>query len=697
MQRAQRLRTPVLIVGGGPVGLYASALLSRHGVPSLLVERARDPPSHPRAHLINTRSMELLRELGVEEQVRAQTPPMDEWRHFRYCTTLLGDQIAAQDHMADEAWPGLQAASPTEMTHLSQPKLASILRADAHRRAADSGATFHFGYECVKLEQDGTGVRAELRRVAAQTENAAAEPETVVVEADDMLACDGARSAVRRWLGLPLMGPPPLQHFKSVHFQAPTLYERLRDTPAMLYFTFNSHAVAVFVAHNMQQGEWVAQLPYFPHLEADGEALDEAGCAAAIASCIGAHDVPFAVKSVGPWAMRALVAQRLSVQRVHLLGDAAHQFPPAGAFGANTGLQDAHNLCWKLAAVHNGGGGGSGSGGKGHATRALLRSYDAERRPVAVANAELSVHNYHRGLRVADALGLPAAVPHAAETLAKLVVNPVAALLPAAVQRALPGTGETLRMGRRVLIDVAGHAAPHALGRARLQRAAEVVASGAALPLLFARHELGFVYGGDGAATVPGGQPSGEEAGSRRQRYDVEDETLRPSSEAGARLPHHWLTDAQGQRRLSSHDLLQPEVGAAESSSVAHALTLLVDDAGAAHWATALQLLDGEVGAEGGSSAWPLRLVSVAPSPSGDAERAPPPGVAMHALDPCGGWATKRQAEQCGALLVRPDGHVAWRCQSLAGDGLEEPAEAARRLDAVMRTVLGHGQSTAKV
>ena len=91
-----RRRVPVLIVGGGPVGLYASALLSSYGVPSLLVERSAQPSTHPRAHLINTRSMELLRELGVEREVRAQTPPRSEWRHFRYCSTLLGDQIASQ-------------------------------------------------------------------------------------------------------------------------------------------------------------------------------------------------------------------------------------------------------------------------------------------------------------------------------------------------------------------------------------------------------------------------------------------------------------------------------------------------------------------------------------------------------------------------------------------------------------------------
>ena len=358
MAVASRRRVPVLIVGGGPVGLYASSLLSSYGVPSLLVERSAQASTHPRAHLINTRSMELLRELGVEPQVRAQTPPMSEWQHFRYCSTLLGEQIASQDHMAGATWAQLQAASPTEVAHLSQPKLAAILRADATRRATESGASLLCGYECTLLEQDDTGVRAELRRrpggggAGAQGE---AAPEVVHVEAQDVLGCDGAHSSVRRWLGLPMQGPPPLQHFKSVHFSAPELWPRLRETDrsAMLYFTFNSDAVAVFVAHNLQQGEWVAQLPFFPALEGD-DALDKRACEAAIRACIGGAggggEVPFSLQSATSWAMRAVVAQRLSAGRVHLMGDAAHQFPPAGAFGANTGLQDAHNLCWKLGA-----------------------------------------------------------------------------------------------------------------------------------------------------------------------------------------------------------------------------------------------------------------------------------------------------------------------------------------------------------
>ena len=302
--------------------------------------------------------MELLRELGVEREIRAQTPPLDEWRHFRYCTSLLGPQIAAQDHTSGQEWAALQATAASEMAHLSQPKLEAILRDEAERRAPDVGASILSEYECEAFEQSSDGVVATLRRASGRASNEIisdgkrkqASEDVLRVEAEHVLACDGAHSGIRRTLGLHLRGPPPLQHFKSVYFTCPELAPLLRsmDRCAMLHFCFNRGAVAVLVAHNISEGEWVAQLPFFPGLH-EGSELDEAACTSAIAACIGgahgdgsASAVPFTVRSIGSWAMSAKVAQRLTLGRVHLLGDAAPQFPPAGAFGAHTGLQDAH-------------------------------------------------------------------------------------------------------------------------------------------------------------------------------------------------------------------------------------------------------------------------------------------------------------------------------------------------------------------
>ena len=223
--RVSRHRTTVLVVGGGPVGLYASSLLSAFGVPSILVDRTKEGSrsAHPRAHLINSRSMELLRQLGVEGSIREQMPPMSEWRSFRYCTSLLGQHIATQDHMASEAWGNLCSATSSPMAHLSQPKLETILRAEATRRAGPVGASFLDDYECVRLDHDDNGVRAELQHLAAAPRMAASSDrltddgdtscaaDRLVIEADHVLACDGAHSAIRRALGLQLKGPPPLQ------------------------------------------------------------------------------------------------------------------------------------------------------------------------------------------------------------------------------------------------------------------------------------------------------------------------------------------------------------------------------------------------------------------------------------------------------------------------------------------------------
>lgn len=683
---------PALIVGGGPVGLYASALLSSFGVPSLLVERApaAKAKQHPRSHYINSRSMELLRELGVEASVREQTPPLDEWRHFRYCSSLLGTQIAAQDHAGDRAWTDLCAAAATEVAHLSQPKLEAILRTEAERRATATGGQLVGGYSCATFEQRSDGVHATLRRAKDEGGGVGeSEGEEVHVHASHLIACDGAHSGIRRALGLHLRGPPPLQHFKSVHFRAPDLAPVLaaEGREAMLYFCFNRGAIAVLVAHNLRQGEWVAQLPYFPGLQ-DADSLDRDACTAAIAACIGggvetagpeAAAVPFEVQSIGSWAMSAKVAQRLSLGNVHLLGDAAHQFPPAGAFGANTGLQDAHNLCWKIGSVHH-----------GLAGAKLVGSYDRERRPVALENARLAVHNYHRGLRVANALGLPTDLPHALAKLSTTVREHVVPPPPpggvpspwAAIASAV-GT-RMLEIGRSHLIDVLGHEASHPLGQMRRARAEQVVGANAALPLLFARHELGFVYPMPGA---PGARDSADAAsadlggamgGEAAAQYEVrmEDEQYVASTQPGSRLPHHWMSTSTPSRdtplqlstlRLSTHDLLhdwdhQPDIadhGEGLSPSLPNAraprLTLLVDGTAGGAWVAGAAQID--------AARSFLRVVAI--EEAGDAAAVDCPAAECSVSDPTGGWAAKRQVESCGALLVRPDGHVAWRCERL--------------------------------
>ena len=728
--RTTKQRWPALIVGGGPVGLYASALLSAYRVPSLLTERAPSAKAkrHPRSHYINSRSMELLRELGVEAAVREQTPPLDEWRHFRYCSSLLGRQIAAQDHAGGAAWADLCSAGATEVAHLSQPKLEAILRTEAEKRAPAAGGELLGGYECVSFKQKDDGVLAELRKFSDGVEG----DEVMQVEAAQLLACDGANSPIRRALGLRLRGPPPLQHFKSVHFRAPDLAPMLRvlRREAMLHFCFCRGAIAVLVAHNIGQGEWVAQLPYFPGLQ-DADALDEAACTDAIAACIGGSGaggaesaVPFEVQSIGSWAMSAVVAERLTLGNIHLLGDAAHQFPPAGAFGANTGLQDAHNICWKIGAVHD-----------GAATAGLIRSYDAERRPVALANARLSVHNYHRGLRVANALGLPTDLPHAIAKVASDVRSaitppppgeawPFAAAAAAAAASAnaaanaaaaaagkappsLAGVGgiaarlleigrdqarssavgsRMLEVGRGHLIEDFGHEANHPLGRWRLSSARRVVESGAALPLLFARHELGFIY-----PDMRGAADGNDADQASDTTKSIEDEVYVPSTVVGARLPHHWLHTSSpqadgGQLRLSTHDLIhdwnhawnhdladwdrEPAKSADASATSERPLlpslpparpprmTLLVDAAAGGAWAVGAAKVD--VGSE------LLRVVAVSTaSDSVESSGEAVDKVVQLATDPCGGWASKRQVEPTGALLVRPDGHLAWRCERL--------------------------------
>eukprot|EP00752_Nemacystus_decipiens_P018294 g16411.t1 len=202
---------------------------------------------------------------------------------------------------------------------------------------------------------------------------------------------------------------------------------------------------------------------------------------------------------------------------VILVGDAAHQFPPAGGFGLNTGVQDAHNLAWKLAAVHH-----------GLASPDLLMSYEAERRPVAMRNAALSVRNLKRSLRVLETLGVDPSLGTSADLMTQLVQSPLtldwndginsitASLLSLLSPKDRQDHSEErsesiLRLGRRQLesLRVEGH--PY--GESRVRALRRLLADGGGLPLLFPHHDVGFRYGGNGAAVF-----AGEKTGRRPQQ-----------------------------------------------------------------------------------------------------------------------------------------------------------------------------------
>src|SRR5688572_2833313 len=342
---------PVLIIGGGPVGLSASILLSRLGIASRLVERRAGTSVHPKARNINMRTMEIFRQCGVEDAVRAAGLPIERTRFLIWAESLAGREI--ERRVEKRSHPDGELPSAAKHCLCAQDDLEPVLR--RHAEALAPG-TLAFATELTHFEQDAEGVTATLRGANGETQ----------VRARYLIAADGARSPVRRALGIAMHGVPQIYRSVNVLMNV-DLTPWVKDRPAAIYLIQQPDLRATIMTINgVNRWGFLINLP----LDASFDPYTPERCAAVVRKAVGVPDLDVKILGIDPWTAAAEVAECYRAGRVFLAGDAAHHMPPTGGFGLNTGVQDAHNLAWKLAAVL-----------KGWASPGLLDTYGVERRP----------------------------------------------------------------------------------------------------------------------------------------------------------------------------------------------------------------------------------------------------------------------------------------------------------------------------
>lgn len=364
---------PVLIVGGSLVGLTTAMLLASHGVRSLAVERHAGTAIHPRAGHFQIRTIEILRQMGLEPEVRQKSrETYDPEGGIMAVESLAGKELARFIPNLNE---GVDGRSPTGRIFVDQDVLEPILR----RRAEELGATLRYRSEMTSFEQDEEGVRAVIRDLDGGDERE--------IRARYMVAADGNRSRTRRALGIDMQGYGVLSHSVTIYFEADCApYLQGRDSG--VFYVHNPLLRGFFRLNRAGQKGFLAINAVGEDVTRDDAVNVSAGMTEERAlellrAAIGVPDLPMRVRQIVPWEAEANVASRYQEGRIFLAGDAAHVVPPNGGFGGNTGVQDAHNLAWKLAMVL-----------KGEAGGGLLDSYEQERRPVGEFTVDQAYGRY---------------------------------------------------------------------------------------------------------------------------------------------------------------------------------------------------------------------------------------------------------------------------------------------------------------
>ena len=365
------LKTPVLIVGAGMVGLSLAVELGSRDVPCILINDGATTAGHPQGNSLNSRTMEHFRRLGLSAEIRAAGLPADHATDVVYATRFAGWELArlpmpSTAQKLDD--PAQTEQTPEPIHRANFFYVEPILKAQID---ALPSVDVRFGHRLISYQQDADGVTASVEH--------AVDGAVLEIACDWLIGCDGARSTVRQALGIGYAGKGGEDEtfmrgrMLSTYVDAPALADIMTFEPGWHYWTINEDDRAS-VATLDAKGKYVVLTRMPP-----GEDETSIDAAAAFLRTVGA-DIPVEILSVKSWmAGLALVADRYQDRRVLMAGDAVHLFTPTGGFGMNTGVDDAANLGWKLAAaVH------------GWALPALLDTYEAERRPIGLRNTSMS-------------------------------------------------------------------------------------------------------------------------------------------------------------------------------------------------------------------------------------------------------------------------------------------------------------------
>ncbi|GAA1996846.1 FAD-dependent monooxygenase [Microbacterium pumilum] len=580
MSVPEEFDTDVLIVGLGPMGATTALALATYGIKVHAISRQNWLADTPRAHITNLRAAEVLRSLGIEEEIKQQATPWEWMGDTLFTTSLMGPEIARMRTWGtgDDRSGDYLRASPSSMVDIPQTLVEPILVNAAARR----GAVISFNTEYRSSVQDADGVTVTL-----------ANRLTGVVYTQRvryLVGADGAKSRVMQDAGLSVEGELARAGTVYAQFKG-ELGQYVAHRPSILNWIVNTDAAVGEIGLGLLRAvspwdEWIAGWG-FDITKGDPDLTHETAIAR-IRAYVGDPDFEPEIVSVGPWYVNEAYAPTYSAGRIFCGGDATHRHPPSSGLGSNTCIQDAFNLAWKLAYVID-----------GVAAPALLDSYTDERAPVGRQIVERANQSRRDYAPIREAL-------------------------------AADQTGGASGLEKLREPTPAGARARRALEKAIELKNQEFNAQGT---------EMNQRY--TSAAVIPD-EDAVEEVWLRDRGLYVQ-----PTTRPGAKIPHAWLVGKDG-RRVSTLDI----VGEG-------ALTLITGLTGGA-WAAAAARLDHPR----------LRVIVIGE-----------PGVEDLYFE----WQRSREVEEDGAVLVRPDGVVAWR----SFVGATDADEASTKLEDVLAHVLG--------